>query len=288
MRIKAYILAADPAFIEASVMSYYDLVEEIVVSYDENSRAWTGVPVPVEECLERLKAIDRAGKMRYCPGHYARLDHDPMENDTYQRQCALDEASKGADWVLQVDTDEVLADPAEFRDCLNAADRKGFQGLDYPMRVLRQQIGKDFYLESCTRFWGIAASYSGPVAVKPGARLRHARQCDIKLFRVDFKPNNTDPAHPKDTPVHRVIRPNQGIYHYSWARDEQSLRRKLNSWGHAKHSDWNPEFERWMWYGRHPYLAMFLSTLERGPKKKHLRIVRIKPDRTLISNQKER
>src|SRR5438045_2429212 len=106
MNLKAYILAADPAWIEASVLSYYDVIEELVVSYDRRRLGWTGVVIPVAECLERLQAIDHDKKMRFCPGDYAQLDHAPMENETFQRQCAVDEASSGADWVVQFDTDE--------------------------------------------------------------------------------------------------------------------------------------------------------------------------------------
>ena len=131
MRINAYILAADPAWIEASVLSYYDLVNEIIVSYDKNSRSWTGLPILVNECLDRLRKIDRSKKMRFCPGEYARLNFEPMENDTYQRQCALNEASKRADWVLQLDADEILSDPHEFYSCLVECWTKDFEGMDF-------------------------------------------------------------------------------------------------------------------------------------------------------------
>ena len=58
METNAYILAADPAWIEASVRSYYDRVERIVVSYDEDGLGWTGVPLDIEQCLRRLRAMD--------------------------------------------------------------------------------------------------------------------------------------------------------------------------------------------------------------------------------------
>ena len=61
-RIKAYILAADPTWIEESVGSYYPIVDEIIVSYDVDGRAYTGVPLPVETCLQKLRSIDRDGK----------------------------------------------------------------------------------------------------------------------------------------------------------------------------------------------------------------------------------
>src|SRR5438128_525348 len=102
MRLKAYILAADPAWIEKSVQSYYDIVDELLVSYDTNKRGWTGAPIPVDECLERLRAMDRDNKIRFYPGEYARLDRTPMENETYQRQCAITAIGRQTDWILQL------------------------------------------------------------------------------------------------------------------------------------------------------------------------------------------
>ncbi len=118
MRLHAYVLAADPAWLVQSVRSYYDLVDRIVVSYDQDATSWTGTPLEVEHCLRLLKTADPDGKIVHSPGHYARPEHKPMDNETYQRQRALDEASEGADWVLQLDTDEVFGAPATFLDCL--------------------------------------------------------------------------------------------------------------------------------------------------------------------------
>ncbi len=41
--------------------------------------------MPVDECLDRLRAIDPEGKLDFRPGDFARLDHSPTENDTHQR-----------------------------------------------------------------------------------------------------------------------------------------------------------------------------------------------------------
>ena len=272
MRINAYIMAADPAWIEASVLSYYDLVQQIVVSYDAAGLSWSGTPLPVDQCLARLRRIDPCGKMRFCPGLFARPECNPMQNDTHQRQCALDLAAEGADWVLQLDTDEVLADPVHFVDCLKEAQRRGFAAMEYPARWLYRALGEDLYLERCSRFWRTAGGFPGPVAVRPGTRLRNARQCDVPLFRVDFRSANTDPWHCKNAPVHRVVNPQQGIVHYSWIREETELLRKTSAWGHSK-ENWSPEIRHWLWAGRHPLLASlatpFMSVTRR------MRIARI-------------
>src|SRR5437763_17068175 len=103
MRLKAYILAADPNWIEASVLSYYDHVDEIVVSYDDSGIGWSGHPIPVDECLRRLRAIDERKKFRFVGGSYFRPGHSPMANDTNQRQCAIDAIGDSADWIIELD-----------------------------------------------------------------------------------------------------------------------------------------------------------------------------------------
>jgi hypothetical protein len=275
MRINAYILAADPAWIEASVLSYYDMVNKIVVSHDDKSTSWTGTPIPVEECLSRLRAIDRDRKMIYSPGHYARLDHHPMENETYQRQCALDEAGKDADWVLQLDTDEVLMNLDIFKSCLNDAGAGKFAAMLYPARWLYQKVRNGIYLERCARFWRIQAGYPGPVAVRSGIKLRLARQCDVKTFRVDFSVNSDTPVPTGKSTVHRAVRLGQAIAHFSWVRSYEQMVAKSNSSGHAKDFDWKPEIRFWAWSASYPYLAFFLSPFRRASQIHWLRVTKI-------------
>ena len=168
MKINAYILAADPAWIEGSVLAYYPLVDRIVVSYDENGFSWTGAPLDIDQCLRRLRAIDQAGKLDFQPGHYARREFftRPLENDTYQRQCALDQAGTDADWVLQLDTDEIIGDASVFADGLLEADRLGRDALNYPMLWLYCQASEERYHGWCDPGWRRTRGYAGAVAVR--------------------------------------------------------------------------------------------------------------------------
>lgn len=285
MRINAYVLAADPAWVEESIASYYDLVETIVVSYDRNGISWSGTPVAVEESLERLQAVDPLGKMVLSPGDYYRPGCSPLESDTRQRSVALAAASQDADWVLQLDTDEVVLDQQVLRQCLDEADRRGLDGLEFPARNLYQYAGAGTYLEWSRRLWRIAGHYPGPVAVRAGSSLTLCRQGPTRLFRVDFRSNNTDPSHPKDAPVHRVIRADQGILHYSWIRGAAHMEAKLGSWGHSDQTDWTPHLARWKrsrsrprlavlageWRARTTHHSLRLTTLSKPPDVEALR-----------------
>jgi len=273
MRRTAYLLAADPAWVEESVASYYDLVERIIVCYDESAISWTGRPLAVEESLSRLHAVDHDHKMVDLPGNFHDRDGGPMALETHQRNVALAAASDGADWVLQLDTDEMLASPGRFAEVLEVADRRGFHGLEYPARNLYQHIRGDRYLEWSSRWWRIIASYPGPAAVRAGTKLEHARQGPTDLYRVDFAAHNTDPAHPIGTIVNSIVRPSEGILHYSWVRSDEEMSRKTQTWGHANDTDWAPQVDHWRRSRRRPMMSLAGSLSPRS--RAFLRLARI-------------
>lgn len=278
MKVHAFVPAAQPDWVQASVYSYYDLVDKIVVSYDRDGLGWNGKPMPVEETLALLREIDSDQKMVFSPGKYYRPEHVPHENATYQRQCALEEAGEDADWVLMFDTDEVLADAATFQSCLEQAQDEGYDGMDYPARWLYHYLGRDWFLEMSSRLWGITASFPGPVAVRPGARLKHHRQCDVTLFRVDFRSRNTDPWHPPHTPVHRAISADRGIAHYSYVRRRDFLTKKFANHGELHDPKEARKFDYWEWCGRRPLLAAARTPLiRRRHRQPRLRLARLRP-----------
>lgn len=254
MKIKAYVLASFVDWLETSVRSYYDSVDQIIVTWDENHLSYSGRPLEIPKCLEILQAIDIHKKMTWNPGHYARLNHKPIDNETYQRQCAIDLAGD-ADWILQIDTDEVVTDVETLLSCLQEATDKKFLCVDFPARFLFRQLSEHRYMEVCSRFWGPVANYPGALAVRPGTLLEHARQSPEKPFRVDFKSVNTDPWRSRNTPVHRVIKPDQAILHFAWIRDEAAMLEKSQVSNHSKDANWERELKRWFRSHKHPYLT---------------------------------
>lgn len=236
MRIHAYILAADPTWIEHSVLSYYNYVDEIVVSFDRGKRGWTGTPIPVDECLARAKAVDRANKLRLVAGDFFRPSHAPIDNDTYQRQCALAEAGRGADWVLQLDSDEVLPNPLALIEMLKEAEMRKVAAVEWPMRVLFQRTRNRRFLEVCAANGSDRFEYPGPIAVRPDVKLFDARRAEGLFLRPVVGDGRTSlqtarPAEPNEIRV-ELKNPADAIIHNSWARDSGSIRTKIASWGH--------------------------------------------------------
>jgi hypothetical protein len=266
VRVSAYVLAGDPAWVGRSLRSYYGLVDRIVVSYDRSGRSWAGHPMSVEESLSRISAADPDGKTILLPGNHAYADRPPMETETEQRQAALDAASAGADWVLQIDTDEIVSAPRTITHHLERADQRAAEALAYPLRDIYARTPSGRFLEHCGRFWSTQAAYPGPVGVRAGTTLQAARQPTTShAYRVDVSARNTDPAHPFDAPVHAVVRPVEAILHLSWVRSEAQMAEKRVVSGYAGNRDWDRDLARWRGRSRHPWVTAAGAPLARDP-----------------------
>jgi hypothetical protein len=275
MKIDAYFLAATPQWTKASVSVYYPYVKNLYVSYDQNNIGWNGKPLQVEETLKLLRELDVDSKIILCPGSYYDSDKLVWQNEAQQRGEILSIAGEnGADWVLQVDADEVMTSPETFFHCLNKAEEKGFRAMHYPARFLYQYLGGSLFLEECRRFWQVSAGFPGPLAIKPACTLSVARQCTEPSYRVDFAPHNTDHFHPRDTRVDHVIKQNEGITHYAWIRSESALQLKFSNHADICGKQEYLEYKLWSWAAKHPLWAMLRTPIvRRRTLKRFLRIV---------------
>lgn len=265
MTIGAYVLLADPAFLESSLRSYYDLVDTVAVVFDESGLSWTGQPLPLDDLLATVKDVDAASKCTYVPGNFHDPDMAPLDADTAQRRAGMAALNSHADWILQIDTDEVVGSTAHLEQALRSADAAGKSAVDFPARWVYAHVRDRLYLERCTRLWGICAGFPGPIAVKRGTELTLARQCEQPLWRVDFRQRNTDPAHPRDARVDGTVSPKDGIWHFSWVRSEQEMRLKATTSGHVRDFDWSREIDLWLRRKHHPWATTLLTPLRSHP-----------------------
>lgn len=248
--LHAYILAADATWLRSSVEQYYDLVTRIVVSYDESSTGWAGAPIAVEECLGLLRSMDRDRKMVYVPGCFSNTTDVTTFGETAQRTAALAVAAQGADWVLQLDTDEVLPQPTDLLARLDVAAEIGAEGVEWPMRVLYRRRRQD-YLEVVDEDGQPRFEYPGPIAVRPTARLVHARQIDGPILRCAVAGDDRSlqlrrAAAPGETRLPDLTT-EAAILHNSWARQPAVVRQKVRSWGH--NMGWRSAVYYWVkWY----------------------------------------
>lgn len=265
MRINAYVLAGDPAWAAQSLRSYYGLVDRVFVSFDAAKRSWAGLPLRVDDAIGVLRSQDPEGKLVMLPGSHTDPSRHNLEMETEQRQYALDAASEGSNWVLQLDTDEVMLSPGTFAAHMRSADNRCAEALYYPLRDFYQVLPDGRYLEHCGRLWTTQSAYPGPLAVKGGTRLNHCRQTAAPGYRVDVSWRNTDPWRPYTTTVHAVIRPEEAVAHMSWVRTDQEMAAKTATYGHADAYNWQREIYQWKWRQRHPYLTAVTTPLQRNP-----------------------
>ncbi|GLI27362.1 hypothetical protein ARHIZOSPH14_16040 [Agromyces rhizosphaerae] len=266
MRLHAYVLAGDPAWIAQSIGSYYGIVDRIVVSYDAGGGSWGGAPLSVDESLARMRAADPDGKMVFAPGDHSDASRPVMTVETEHRQAALDAASEGADWVVQLDTDEIVPSTEVLLAQLRETERRAAGALAFPMRNFHARTPSGAFLEHCGRFWTTQSGYPGPVVVRAGTRLTLARQAaDTPVHRVDVSPRNTDPAHPFGTPVHAVIPPSDAIVHMSWVRTEAQMAEKRVVSGYAPERDWDRDLRRWRRRAAHPLGTALVAPFARNP-----------------------
>lgn len=236
MRVNAYILAADPTWLRASVAAYYPHVEKLVVSYDANRRGWTGAPIRVEQCLAVLRSLDVERKIEWAPGDFASSSTDFLAAETRQRRAALRLAAAGADWVLQIDTDEILPEWAALLKALEIGAERGLPAIEWPMRVLYRRLSGGRFLEVATSANTTHFEYPGPIAVRAGVELVDCRRADCDYLRplVIGDRCSLQVQRPPDSGEYRVemLAAEAAIWHNSWARPPVAVREKVASWGH--------------------------------------------------------
>jgi hypothetical protein len=252
VRINAYVLAADPTWLPQSVGAYYPYIGKLVVSYDVRSRGWTGAPTAVAECVGLLEALDVEGKIEWMPGDFSNPSAGSyMERETSQRQSALEVAARDADWILQIDTDEVLPDWSALRGVMDRAEASGVSAVEWPMRMLFRRLSRRRFLEVATISRTTHFEYPGPVAVRANAELMDARRANGEYLRPVVEGDTSSlqirrlPAETEHRSV--VLTPDQAIWHNSWARSPGITRRKIASWSHYEGlRSWVYYYTKWL------------------------------------------
>ena len=246
--INAYVLLADPAWVTRSISSYYPNVKRLIACYDRDSLSWSGQRVDVKACIELVRSIDTERKVVFVPGRFSDPDANPLELDTRQRQVALDAASDRADWVLQLDTDEVVTDWPLMMDRLQACDNAGLRALWYPQRTIYARASKHIYFEAASRRFRSHSGHPGAVLVRPGTRLILARQDDSP--RVLLRIGRRAPDVPKRS----------CIVHLTWIRSREAMLFKASTSGHSGDFDWAPRLAAWQDSHQQP-IRFFLRNL---------------------------
>lgn len=231
----AYLLPGDPVWLRSSLARYYALLDDLVVVVPVPATGWTGRPLPVDECLEIIAAVDVRGIARQVTGHWEDRG-EPMRADTAQRQAGLDALAGRVDWVLQIDNDEVLPDPGVIMRAIESAG-PDVRGIELPLRVLYRRLGPRVFAAITGSSGHAVVEYPGSNVVRSGAVLVHARRPSGHVVRhvVRGDKESLQVRRVTDSLVTQVedLDPSEVILHNSWGRKPREILRKTRSWGHA-------------------------------------------------------
>jgi hypothetical protein len=277
MKYAAYICLGDPAWIEASVQSYYPYVSKIIATYDRDGLSWTGPKIDINVCIERLKAIDVEKKVEFVadkfsiPSNYG----NPILNDTMQRQVGVDLASQYGDWVLQLDTDEIIANWKVFVAQLKFANANEFDAVYFPSIYVYQLISRTIALESCRR-WGVRqAGYPGPLCVRAGTELYLSRRSRGRTLHVRCQ-GAFDTVIEHDAVVSDTrVAEGDCVVHITRGRTPEYMKKKFETWGHSKDRSYALDLKYWKIVRRFPWLLLLSSHLVRGNQLDKFRLFRM-------------
>ncbi len=254
MRLHAYVLVSEPAWLRSSVESYYPFVQRIFVRYDTNGVGWNGQPLPVAESLALLRTIDTDRKIVWLGGEYGDPTAHPMHLETQQRNHCLEAAAEGCDWILQLDGDEILPHWPTFVSRLIQIDERGLDALWYPQRWIFSQISAHLWFEGARRSVVRKAVHPGPLALRSGSRVVFARQDDSQRLILDSSLR---------LGALRVA-PRRAAIHMSWVRSVEHMRAKAQVNSHSQDYDWSPKLAAWTRSYVRP-VRFWLSTFRAPP-----------------------
>lgn len=206
-------VAYDHRFAWTTIGSYYAIADEIILGLDRDRISWSGKPFQLDEedFRSRLKAADPLGKIKLVEADFHSQGSAPA-NDTFERN-ALSMQCKPGHWVVQIDSDEVLQNPAEFRDWL--LKRRGPWLVQGRWTVVFKRFGDDYLVIDKDSFWiNLATRRRG---LYTGCR-------DTREFK-------------RRSPLLML--------HFAWGRSEEEIKQKLESWTHAKDFDTAKYFAFW-------------------------------------------
>jgi hypothetical protein len=237
-RIGAYVLASDPTWLRSSVARYYHLLDVLVVSASATGTGWTGRPIAVNDCIAAIETLDQRKIATVVRGHF-HSPENPMAAETQQRQHAIDAVNaldSDLDWILQIDTDEVVPSAERLLELFELADERGANAVEWPMRVFYRRLRGGRYLQVVNADGSDHFEYPGPIAIRARSPVTEARQTAERFLRPLVEGDHqslqiTRPAGPQEI-RETCLTGNDAILHNSWARPRADVWRKISSWGH--------------------------------------------------------
>jgi hypothetical protein len=227
-----FCVAYDWELLRKSVPRVYEYTDTIVFSIDKHRKSWAGTPYDFDESAfqQFLLEVDTEKKIRVYEDDFSLESLSPIENDNRQRNLMAKEMGEGG-WHIQIDSDEYFLDFKGFIEYLKNLNANP-QPTQKPINICCGELSlikrlEDGYIYTDNFLTNINAA---PFATNKPDEYSSAR-------RNGFF-NHLSPFF---------------VLHESWARNDDELWKKINSWGHR--DDFNKEsyFKLWQAIDKHNY-----------------------------------
>jgi len=189
-----------------AIASYYDIADEILLGIDRARVTWSGNPYYLgDDFFEQIRLLDKDKKIRIIEGSFHRSS-SPVENDTNERTAIADQCKH--DYIIGIDSDEILLNPIEFREWLDTNEFYDFDVSAHLYTIFKTTGTKLF----------VASPIETTVIGKNQGRIY--KKCRYTGNRTKLSPLR--------------------LLHYSWGRTYAEIELKIKNWGHRndfKHED---------------------------------------------------
>ncbi len=214
VKIKVGMLVSfDYQYIYHSLPRVYEHSDSITLAVDHEYRTWAGISFTIENKFwDWIKEIDIDNKIIIYRDNFFDPKLDALANDSRERNMLAQKMGSGG-WIVQIDSDEYFLDFKQFVDFLREhghwtkPDAKPIDIGAFLIPLYKQT--KDGFLYIKNSFETVVLATNKPEYLR-------ARRSDHYIRYTPFY-----------------------LFHQTWARGEDEIWFKLNSWGHM--TDFNIE-----------------------------------------------
>ena len=216
------LISYDADYLPASILSYYDYVDEIVLGLDKDRVSWSGNKFTFDEAklYSELSRIDVDSKIQIVEENFHRSSV-PIENDTHERNYLKEQCSN--DWIFSFDADEVLVNArAFFLDfCPIVENYKNLELMFTWFLMYKEVDGGHLIIADENRNNIFTKDVQGFTANKNLSTYTYCRWTNSEK---------------------KMLSP-LAIAHYSFCRPEKDLNVKINNFGHSVESKKDPFYD---------------------------------------------
>lgn len=205
-----FCVAYDWELLKKSLPRVYHAADSICLSIDVNRRSWSGKPYEFDNDAFRswVQSIDVLNKINIYEDNFSVEGLSSIENDNRQRSLMAKYMGPGG-WHIQVDSDEYFLDFAGF--------------VSYLRNMIPSPAGNEKPINVCCNWLSIFKKTSNGYLIVDNAKTTWET--------MPFATNSPEYLNARRNSHFNHISP-FFVVHETWARDEEQLKQKMDSWGH--------------------------------------------------------